>query len=62
MRTSAFMITALGKSKKWARGWVKQGIKEGSCDEQWVLYVNEESLNSTPETSVAFYVNQLEFK
>ena len=26
------------------------GIKEDNCyDEQWVLYVNDESLNSTPE-------------
>jgi len=26
------------------------GIKEGTCDEHWVLYVSDESLNSTPET------------
>ena len=32
-------------------------IKEGTCwDEQWVLYVSDESLNSTPETSIALYV------
>ena len=24
-------------------------IKEGTCDEHWVLYVSDESLNSTPE-------------
>ena len=27
------------------------GIKEGTCDEHWVLYVNDKSLNSTPETN-----------
>ena len=27
------------------------GIKEGTCDEPWVLYVSDESLNSTPETN-----------
>ena len=27
------------------------GIKEGTCDEHWVLYVCDESLNSTPETN-----------
>ena len=40
----------------WAR-WV-MGIKEGTCyDERWGLYVNDESLNSTPETNIALYVN-----
>ena len=24
------------------------GIKEGTCDEYWILYVSDESLNSTP--------------
>ena len=33
---------------RWAR-WV-MGTKEGSCDEHWVFYVDDESLNSTPET------------
>ena len=32
---------------RWAR-WV-MGIKEGTCDEPWVFYVSDESLNSTPE-------------
>ena len=28
------------------------GTKEGTgCDEYWVLYVSDESLNSTPETN-----------
>ena len=34
------------------------GIKEGiCCDEHWVLYVSDESLNSTPETNFALYFN-----
>ena len=44
--------------------WTKwmMGIKEGTCDEHWVLYVSDESLNSTPETKIILGVNQLEFK
>ena len=39
----------------WAR-WVT-GIKEGACsDEHWVLYVSDESLNSTPERNITLYV------
>ena len=33
-------------------GWAEgvRDIKEGTCwDEHWVLYVNDESLNSIPE-------------
>ena len=37
-------------------GWVK-GIKEGTWDEHWVLFINEESLNSTPEANISLYVN-----
>ena len=36
------------------RGWAKSviDIKKGTCyDEHWVLYVNNEPLNSTPETN-----------
>ena len=34
------------------------GIKEGTCwDEHWVLYVSDESLNSTPETNTTLYFN-----
>ena len=34
------------------------GIKEGTCyDKHWVLCVNNESLNSTPETNITLYVN-----
>ena len=39
----------------WAR-WVI-GNKEGTCDEHWVLYVSDESLNSIPETNITLYVN-----
>ena len=38
------------------------GIKEGTCDEPWVLYVSDESLNSTPEMDIIPYVNKLEFR
>ena len=43
-------------SGEWAR-WV-MGLKEGTCDEHWVLYVSDESRNSTstPETNMALYV------
>ena len=38
-------------------------LKEGACyDKHWVLYISDESLNSTPETNISLYVNQLEFK
>ena len=47
----------------WVRGWAKQvmGLKEGTCDEHWVLRVTDESLKSTPETNTTLYVNSLEF-
>ena len=38
------------------------GTKEGTCDEHWMLCVSDESLNSTPETNIALYVNQLKSK
>ena len=38
----------------WAQ-WV-MGTKEGTCDEHWVSYVPDESLNS-PETNIALSVN-----
>ena len=39
------------------------GIKEGTCcDEHWVLYGSDESLNTTPETNITLYVNYVEFK
>ena len=27
---------------------------DGYCEEHWVLYVSDESLNSTPETSINY--------
>ena len=44
---------------RWAEDGLKgvMGIKEGTCDEHWGLYVSDESLNSTPETNIALYVN-----
>ena len=48
---------------EWGMGQMGDGIKEGSCyDDHWVLYRNDKSLNSTPETNITPYVNQLEFK
>ena len=41
--------------RRWAR-WM-MGIKKGTGDEHWVLNVSDESLNSTPETNIALYVN-----
>ena len=41
-------------------GWTKwvMGIKEGIYgDEHWVLYVSDESINSTPEINITLYVN-----
>lgn len=38
--------------------WWGLGIKESTCcDEHWVFYVSDESLNSPPETSFALQVN-----
>ena len=34
------------------------GIKEGTCDEDWMLDVSDESLNSAPETNFTICVNQ----
>ena len=36
------------------------GIKEGICDEHWVLYVSDESLNFTPHTNITLFDSQLE--
>ena len=49
-----------GPWKKVGRGWAGwgMGMKEGTCyDESWVLYVSDESLDSTSETHIALYVN-----
>ena len=37
-------------------------IKEGTCDEHWVLYGSVESLYCTPGTNITLYVNSLELK
>lgn len=33
------------------------GVKEGTCNEQQVLHVSAESLNSSPETNIITYIN-----
>ena len=38
-----------GRRGEWDN-WV-MGIKEGTCNEHWVLYVSDESLNSIHETN-----------
>ena len=40
---------------RWAR-WLL-GIKEGTCDDHWMLYVRDESLNSTSQTNIALYIS-----
>ena len=42
---------------QWRMDQMGMGIKEGTCDEHWVLYVSDESLNSTPVTNTIWYVN-----
>ena len=44
------------------KGQIGVGVKDDTCDEHLVLYVGDESLNSTLETNVTVYANQLEFK
>ena len=41
----------------WRRAKWMIGIKEGTCDEHWDFSVSDESLNSTPETNIALYIN-----
>ena len=45
--------------RRWEGEWVRwvMSIKEGTCDEHWVLYVSDESLSSTPETNFIICVN-----
>ena len=41
-------------------GWVKyvMGIKEGTCcNEHWMLYASDESLNSIPASNITLYSN-----
>lgn len=53
-----------GWGKEEGRLWARWGLgtKEGISDEQWGLYVSDESPNSIPETSITLYGNQLLFK
>ena len=47
-----------GGMAKWVRG-----IKEVTCwDEHWVLYIRDESLESTPEIIIALYANYIGYK
>lgn len=46
-----------GRVRGWGMGQMSDGIKEGTCDEYWVLDVSDKSLNSTPETNTALCVN-----
>ena len=42
-----------GGGAKWVRG-----TKEDTCwDEHWVLYMGDESLESTPVITIALYAN-----
>ena len=41
----------------WQVDGLMMGIKEGTCDEPWVLHVRYESLNSPSETNITLYVN-----
>ena len=36
---------------------MNDGIKKGTYNEYWVLYVSDESLNSTLEANITQYVN-----
>ena len=42
----------------WEGGWAKwvMGIKETTCDDPWVWYISDESLNS-PKTIIVLFVN-----
>ena len=33
------------------------GVKEGTCDEYFMLYISDESLNSISEINTTLYVN-----
>ena len=35
---------------------------DGTCDEHWVMYASDESLNSTSETNSALCISQLKYK
>ena len=42
--------------RSWGK-WVMALQDDACCDEPWVVYVSDESLNSTPETNITLYAN-----
>ena len=48
-------LLTLGNNLRFTGG--EMGIKKGTCDEHWVLYGSDESLDSTPEPNITLYVN-----
>ena len=50
----------------WGKGEMVMGIEDGACwDKHWVLYVSDESWESTPKTKstlYTLYVSQLDNK
>ena len=49
--------TLMVTGREIGRGMGEIGIKEGTCDEHWVLYISDEPLNSTPETNITLHIN-----
>lgn len=45
-----------GGERGWWVKWVT-GIKWGTCDEHWVLYVTHEFLKSAPKASITLHIN-----
>ena len=57
LTTENKLRVAGGEVSRGCAEWV-MGIKEGTyCEGHWVLWVSDESLNSTPETNITLYVN-----
>ena len=54
---NTLMVTRGEVGERWVK-WM-MGIKEGTCDEHWVLYVSVESLNSTPEGKKDYEANKM---
>ena len=51
-QTEGWWRWEVGERVKWV-----MGIKEGTWEEHWVLYINNESLGSTPEANTILHVN-----
>ena len=45
------------KSRNKKRLWAFTFLPQKKSCEDWVFYVSDESLNSTPETNIALYVS-----